>query len=290
MLHIVLAVLTGVLVLIIFKLFTRFSVDVFPAIIFNYLTAALTGYLLDKDFSFSQVVHSSWFPVTLPLGVFFISIFYLISLTAQRIGISTASIATKMSVAMPVLFSVFLLGQSLTMTKIEGIVLALLAVYLSSRQKENSENKSGFSWLPLLVFVGSGCIDVCINAANAFYVKGESESLQFTVCTFFSAFVCGIISLLFLISIGKIKVKSFFSARNVIGGVALGIPNFFSIYFIFCALESDFLRSSELFPVLNLSNVILCALAGWIFFRERLSLLNLVGIGLAVISIILIAL
>jgi drug/metabolite transporter (DMT)-like permease len=290
MLHIILAVLTGVLVLVIFKLFPRFSVNVFPAIIFNYITAAITGYVLDEDFSFSEVLYSSWLPLTLPLGAFFISIFYLISLTAQKIGISTASIATKMSVVMPVLFSVFFLHQHLTVLKVAGIALALLAVYLSSRQKENPENSAGLVWLPVLVFVGSGAIDVSINAANAYYLDGEAESARFTVCTFFSAFVCGMASLLILIPLGKVRTKGFFTLRNILAGIALGIPNFFSIYFIFRALDGDQLKSSELFPVLNLSNVILSALAAWLFFKERISLINLAGIVLAIISIILIAL
>jgi drug/metabolite transporter (DMT)-like permease len=289
MLHIILAVLTGVLVLIIFKLFPRFSVNVFPAIIFNYITAAITGYMLDKDFSFSQVLHSSWLPVTLPLGAFFISIFYLIFLTAQKIGISAASIATKMSVVMPVLFSVFFLQQHLTVIKVAGIVLALLAVYLSSKQKNNPESSVKLAWLPVLVFVGSGAIDVSINAANAYYLDSEAESARFTVCTFFSAFICGMASLLISIPLGKVSVKNFFKVRNILGGIVLGIPNFFSIYFIFRALDGDQLKSSELFPVLNLSNVILSAIAAWLFFRERLSLINLAGIGLAIISIILIA-
>jgi uncharacterized membrane protein len=97
-------------------------------------------------------------------------------------------------------------------------------------------------------------------------------------------------SLLILIPLKKVKVKNFFTGRNMLGGIVLGIPNFFSIYFIFRALDGDQLKSSELFPVLNLSNVILSAIAGWFFFRERITSTNLVGIGLAVVSIILIAL
>ncbi|MBK7668019.1 MAG: hypothetical protein IPJ32_12200 [Sphingobacteriaceae bacterium] len=76
----------------------------------------------------------------------------------------------------------------------------------------------------------------------------------------------------------------------MIGGIILGIPNYFSIFFILKSLEANIFTSAQLFPVLNISNVVLTALVGFLVFKEKLSAQNLLGVLLAVISILLITL
>jgi drug/metabolite transporter (DMT)-like permease len=291
MLNILLAVLAGVLVLIVLKLFPKYGVDSLIAIIFNYVTAALTGILFMKGpFSFNEIVHSSWFILSIPLGGLFIGVFYLMSVTAQRISISTTSIANKMSVAMPVLFSIIFLKQELSVFKAAGIVLALIAVYLSAKRDKSNSTIKSLAWLPVLVFIGSGIIDTCINACNAYFIKSNDDAAMFTITTFLAAFGAGIIVILFRLLSKKTTAKQIIGIKNVFAGIALGIPNYFSIYFIFKALDSSNFTSAQLFPLLNLSNVVLSALVAFLLFKEKLSPVNIAGIFLAVISIILIAL
>jgi len=78
--------------------------------------------------------------------------------------------------------------------------------------------------------------------------------------------------------------------RNILGGVALGVPNYFSIYFLLKALQHDSLNSASVFTINNVAIVMLSTLLGIIIFKERLSFKNWAGIGLAVISILLVAL
>jgi len=54
------------------------------------------------------------------------------AMTAQKNGVSVASISGKMSVVVPVLFGVFLYNESASFFKVIGIGIALVAVYLSS--------------------------------------------------------------------------------------------------------------------------------------------------------------
>lgn len=291
MLNIFFAVFSGVLLLLVFKLFPKFGVNTLIAIILNYVVAAITGIIiLERSFSFNEVIQSSWIVVSLPLGALFIGIFYLISLTAQRISVSTASVANKMSVAMPVLFSIIFLKQELSAFKIAGITLALIAVYLASKSRESNSQSKKLIWLPILVFAGSGFIDISINACNAYFIKSNHEAALFTISTFMSAFICGIAVIVYMLIAKKIEQKDFLQMKNILGGIALGIPNYFSIFFIFKALESSSFSSAQLFPLLNLSNVILSALLAFLLFKEKLSPVNIAGILLAVLSIVLIAL
>lgn len=292
MLYILLTIIISVLLLLIFKAFQKYGVNSLVAIVVNYITAAVTGILfLNSDISINAVIQSDWIFICLPLGVLFISIFYLIALTTQKISISAASVANKMSVIMPVLYSLIFLGQQLSMLKIAGIALAMLAVYLSTRSSKKDNNvNAALIWLPVLVFVGSGLIDIAINAANAFYIKSKNESALFSICTFLSAFVVGIIILMYMIVLKRnLTLKQVIMPKNIIGGLLLGIPNYFSIFFIFKSLDANVLQSAQLFPVLNLSNVALSAFLGWLVFKEKLSTVNLAGIVLAIISILLIS-
>ena len=291
MLYIILTIVISVSLLLVFKGFQKNKVNSLIAIVINYVAAATTGILfLDPKINFGVAVSSDWIYICLPLGALFIGIFYLISQTAQRISISTASVANKMSVIMPVLFSVIFLGQQLSVLKIVGIVLAMLAVYLSTRPYSKETVKVNFIWLPIMVFIGSGLIDITINAANQFYLKSTTDSALFSICTFISAFIIGSGVLIYLAFIKKtISVKEIIAPKNIVGGLILGVPNYFSIYFIFKSLEVNILQSAQLFPVLNLSNVALSALLGWLVYREKLSVINIAGIVLAIISILLIS-
>jgi len=292
--YILLNILASVVLLVIFKLFDKFKVNSLHAIIVNYITASVTGLLFSKhSFDLETLYHSKWIFVSIPLGFLLISIFNLISLTTQKISISTASVANKMSVAMPVLFSVLVLNVELTMIKVAGIVLALAALYFATRS--NDENKhidKKLIWLPLLVFLGSGLIDTAINATNAFYIKNEQDSEMFTITSFFCAFVIGIFVLIYTFykHTSQKKETAFFEPKSILAGIILGIPNYFSIFFIIKALESNVLNSAQLFPVLNISNVVLSALIGVLIFKENLSTQNKIGLALAVVAIFLITL
>ena len=80
--------------------------------------------------------------------------------------------------------------------------------------------------------------------------------------------------------------------KSLIGGVALGIPNYFSIYFLVKALQemhNEFqMESSSLFMVNNLSIVILSVGIGLVFFREKLDKFKIFGLFLALVSLYLI--
>ncbi|MBS1650443.1 MAG: EamA family transporter [Bacteroidetes bacterium] len=292
MAYILLTVLTSVFLLILFKLFERYSINSLVAIIVNYFSAGITGILfLNEPYSLSNSIQSNWFCVALPMGLLFIVVFYLIALTAQKINISTASVANKMSVIMPVLYAVIVLNQALNRIKILGILLALSAVFFVSKTKNKIGKKPHTLWyLPIVVFFGSGLIDVLITIVNAYYINNNKiESAFFSISTFFVALFFGSAFLIILIILKKIKLNEVFKVKNLLGGIALGIPNFFSIYFIFKSLESNILNNTQLFPILNVSNVLLSACVGFFMFKEKLSLLNHIGILIAILSIILLS-
>ena len=77
--------------------------------------------------------------------------------------------------------------------------------------------------------------------------------------------------------------------KNIIGGICLGVPNYFSIYFLLKALQHPTWNSASVFTINNVAIVMFSTLLGILLFKERLSIKNWFGIGLAIVSIILVA-
>jgi drug/metabolite transporter (DMT)-like permease len=255
------------------------------AIVMNYLTACFCGIIFQEStIIFTEIPQYSWFPFALGLGVLFITVFNLMAITTQRSGLSVVSVATKMSVVIPILFGLLYYKESLGIFKIVGIILALIAVYLASiKTQEGLKIKPSNFIFPILVFLGSGVIDTTIK-----YLEGEfiakSDVPIFSATIYGMAAVIGVFILIFQIIKGKFK----FQFKNVLGGIALGIPNYFSVYFLVQALRSDIFDSSGVFTINNVAIVMVSTLLGILLFKEKLLLKNWIGIGLAIIGILLI--
>ncbi|MCX2719365.1 DMT family transporter [Lentiprolixibacter aurantiacus] len=287
MLDLLLSILCSSFIFVVFKLYAVHRVETLYAIIVNYLTACLVGLLFYRgEISLLEIPSTSWFPVTLILGVLFILIFNLMARTSQVMGVSVASVATKMSLVIPVILGILVYREQLGWLKWLGIALALGAVILTSMKDKTPQTLNSHSlWLPLLVFLGSGIIDSSIKYLQEYHV-GEAEFSLLSATIFASAAFSGVLFVLFK----KGTVAFAFNFRNILGGVALGVPNFFSIYFLLRALQNNFLNSASIFTLNNVAIVMLTTLLGIALFREQISIRNWGGIALAVTSIILIAL
>ncbi|MFN8712052.1 MAG: EamA family transporter [Bacteroidota bacterium] len=282
MIWLLISIFTNTLLLLILKGFERVRVSTLQGVVFNYITAGTLGLLLsDHNLPVSELVHQPWAWVPPVLGSIFITVFLLVAYTAQKMGVSVATVANKMSVVIPVVAAVLLYNDSLTLPKIIGIVLALIAVVLSSKQQKSDSTSNAKLWLlPVVVFLGSGIIDTLINYAQQQLVP-PAQMLQFSASCFYVAFILGGI----VLAVKLIRGSEKLSWRNLAGGIVLGIPNLFSIWCIMRALDTGVLDSSTMYPVNNMGVVALSAIGAWLLFREKLNMLNRIGLVLAVIAI-----
>lgn len=287
MIFLALSILSSTAIFVLFKLFSKYRVNTLHAIVMNYVTATFCGIVFQKNaINFTAVPEYSWFPYALVLGCLFIAVFNLMGITTQRSGLSVVSVATKMSVVIPIIFGLVYYGESLGTFKITGIILALAALYLASmKTKGGLKIKPSNLIFPILVFLGSGIIDTTVK-----YLEGEfiakNDVPIFSAVIYAVSAIIGFIILIFQGIKGQFK----FQVKNVIAGIAIGIPNYFSIYFLVRAFRSGILDSSGIFAINNVAIVMTSTLLGIILFKERLLPKNWIGIGLAVLSIVLIAL
>ena len=151
MIYLLLSIAASTLLFIIFKLFNVYKINTFQAIVVNYAVACVCGILsYDSEIKTGDIVNSEWFYGAIGLGFLFISVFNLMALTAQKNGLSVASVASKMSVIIPIIFGVYMYNESAGFQKIIGIILALVAVYLASVKSKSAINFKKNLALPLL--------------------------------------------------------------------------------------------------------------------------------------------
>jgi drug/metabolite transporter (DMT)-like permease len=260
LIYLLLSILFSSGIFVIFKYFGIYKVDTFKAIFVNYIVALTIGFsFAEKSFSVLEIPNQPWFLGAVFLGGLFVSIFFVMAMTAQKNGVSVASVAGKMSVVIPVLFGVYLYNESVTILKIVGIIIALIAVYLASVKEVKTTHKKVSLLFPVLLFSGS-----LFGIAGCF----------------------GLIVLL----IKAIKKRSPFGVKNIIAGVALGVPNYYSIVFLIKALQTEGIESSTLFTINNVGIVIVSTLVGILLFKEQFSFKNKIGVALAIVGIVIVAL
>ncbi len=286
MIWLLLSISCSVLIFIVFKQFKRFEVDNLQAILINYFIAFSIGQWQNGGFKNPlAVAEQDWFASVVLLGFLFITLFRLMAWVSQNYGMATVSVAVKMAVIIPVSFGVLYFGESLGAVKLIGIILALIAVYMTTWQPRKMKGSKVAYWFPILLFIGSGFLDAFLKYNEA-EIVAKADQAWFASSIFGMAALFGII----LILHQRLILKKPFQGKAILGGIALGIPNYGSIYFLLRALGMENLESSSIFALNNVGIVFLSAILGYFFFKEKLSQLNMVGIGLAIVSIILIAL
>jgi len=277
-------VLSGLLVLI-FKGFTIYEVDILQAIWVNYLVCVVMASLTKGQFAIeSGFWKESWFPYAFILGFIFVTSFTLIGHTVKKYGITVGAIMQKMSLIVSVTAAFILYKEDITFLKIFGILLAMLATILANIPKDSKKMKFELGMMPILVLVLSGIIEIGLQYVEK-SVIGTSADLGFIAFLFLTAGIVGLTYFLTLLSQGKAK----FERKSIIAGIVLGIPNFASIYYLMKTL-GDGWDGSVVFPIINVGIIIFAAIGAIVIFKEKLSTYNWVGVFLAVLSIVIISL
>jgi len=286
MLYLSLSILSSTCIFLIFSQFTKYKIDNLQAIVFNYLTASLISYFLsDAEYGFTEGGSNTWIWVSIVMGILFIVIFNLMAVTTQKIGVAVASVASKVSLIIPVLIAVPLYNDEMPWIKVVGIILAILSVFLTFYSGDERLQLGKLWVLPVILFVGTGLLDTLLKFTQSVLLSKE----QFNMFSSMLFAVAGLIGLI-VAAILIIGTGRKFHLKNALAGIVLGIPNYGSIYFLLQTFEHSNMESSVIFPINNMGIVILSAVAAYIFFGEKLSGLNWTGIGMAVLAIGLISL
>lgn len=283
MIYVLYSVLCSVTVSVLLKLGRQRRVDTVQMIIWNYpVAAALTYYFLKPDLRIEQLSDAPWV-VFLLLAALLPFVFLALGASIKFSGIVKTEIAQRLSLVIPLLAAFLFFNEEPSIGSSVGVGMGLLAITFSIGWHKKSPSGRGSSvWFySLIVFLGYGVIDILFKTVAL-------ARLPYTSSMFI------IFCLALLVALGILAYRSLVQKRKVtlnaiLWGLILGAFNFGNILFYMRAHRALPDQPSIVFTGMNIGVISLGALIGVLFFNEKLSRLNKVGLLLAIASVLIIA-
>lgn len=270
------SVICSVAVSVLLKLARAQQIQVAQAIAFNYVSATALTLILLQPTPSSLLTPQTPYWVVIALGVLLPSIFLVMAQAVRHAGIVLSDAAQRLSLIIPLIAAAVVFGEVLAGSKWLGIALglaALVCLSVSSTKLNRPIATSSGLWL-LGVWVGYGTIDVLFKQLSK-SGAGFSSSLLVTF----------ILAALLLFSWLAWR-KTQWHSRSIAVGLLLGLLNFGNIYFYIRAHQHFPEHPTLVFATMNIGVISLGTLVGAGFFKEKLSPISLVGIGLAVSAVL----
>ena len=282
LLYIVLSISCSLAIAQILKLAENRKLNVLKILVFNYLSGFLISFFNSAEFSvFPDVIPipDLWLAIlAVILGIIFIANMVVYSRSIDRVGMGVSIAAMRMSLIFPIAVSLFVFGEAIGGLKYVGIILALGSLLLMV-PRIHTKGISGFSdaWLPVLIFIMTGFADTGLKVYEQLFSTQISEDL----------FVSGIFFFSFLVGIGILlkRKEIHFTFTEMLYGIATGVVNLYSSIFLIYALKM--MPGSIVFPLVNVSLVVLGTVIGIVIWKDTPSVKQWSGLAIAVISIIL---
>ncbi|MCZ2355393.1 MAG: hypothetical protein LC115_01685 [Bacteroidia bacterium] len=268
-----------------FRLAAQFKLDLLQVIATNYWVCVLCGIWAAPDFWQEMTTKpQNWLTFGLFQGSLFIGIFYITGYLSAQIGIGYTGLMGKISLVIPILFSAIYFKIPIDFRQYIGICLALFSIVLIHYQP--AKNVSAKEEIPIkrklllgaILWLGSGLIDINFKWFEAFYSRTVPISHFAIVCFGTSALIGAV-----LVGYQVLYKKKSLEWKSVIGGIGLGVPNYFSVVFLTKGLQH--LPPTIFFTVNNIGLLIAANVVGFLFFKEHFSVFKWSGLILAVLAI-----
>lgn len=265
----------------ILKLAENKKMRILHILVCNYLAGSLISLFNSAEFTLlpKAVEMNAWLIVlAVMLGIVFIANMVVYSRSIDRVGMGVSIAAMRMSLIFPIAASLFVFGETIEMLKYAGIILALSSLLLMvPRIRTKSISGISDAWLPILIFIMTGFADTGLKIYEQLFSTQISEDL----------FVSGIFFISFLVGAGILikKGEIDFTFKEIGYGLATGVVNLYSSIFLLYALKM--MPGSIVFPIVNVTLVVLGTFIGIMIWGDRPSIKQWSGLGIAVISIIL---
>jgi drug/metabolite transporter (DMT)-like permease len=278
MLFLVLSILCSVIVGVIFKITRKYKGNPTQIVTFNYAIALALCYFTFNP-NLAEVDASAPWNIYIAIGI--LLPFVLLSLVAsiKHMGIVKTDAAQRLSLFIPILAAWLIFKEEFNSYKVIGIIIGFMALlFILRKQSSNTENKWFF---PAAVLLGFGVIDILFKQVALYTSLPYPTSLFVVFCVALSV---AIVISIYEIGIKKVKLEP----KNILFGALVGIFNFGNILFYLKAHKAFAENPSTVFAGMNMGVIVLGSLVGLLFFKEKLSKINFIGIFLALVSIVFI--
>lgn len=232
--------------------------------------------LLGNPFTFTPY-GSIWWGIIVGgiSGFFFFFSFIYYQKSVKENGVGISGTFAKLGILIPMIFSIILWKEFPSSFQWIGIVLSLISILIVNLSPKSLEK---FDLKPtlILLFIFGGMAEFSNKIYQQYALNQYKDIFLFAV--FFVAFL---ISLVF-----TLQDTSKINKKDVLTGMAVGIPNLFSSFFLILSLDT--LKASIAFPIYSAGSIVLINIGGLLIFKEKISNKNKIAIVLIIIGLVLI--
>ena len=278
--NLIIAVLCSVAVSVLLKIARKRNIIIQQAIAFNYIVAlSLSWFLLKPDFKGLEftdfIAQSENTPIFLALGILLPSVFIIMSKAVEFAGIVRSDAAQRLSLFLPILAAFLIFHETLSQSKAIGIMLAFVGLFSLLSKPNQQQSAVDFRGVLGLVGVwfGYGIIDILFKQ-----VAKSGGAFPTTLFIAFSLAAC----IMFIYLLFK---RTQWNVASVVGGIILGVLNFFNILFYIKAHQSFGSNPTLVFAGMNIGVICLGTITGALIFKEKISKINWLGIVFSLCAI-----
>lgn len=277
MLYLLLAILCSALVSVNMRLATRKEErNTFSMLAGNYASCAALAFAYMGAANMAPLASLGNTPLmSLCMTVTYVAGLVIYQWSIRRSGVVLSAVFMKLGLLVPILAAMLLFGERPDRLQILGFALAILAILLMSEL--GKEPKGSFHWELLLLLLVCGSSDAMGKVFDEWGLPQFRE--QYLLLAFFMA------ALLCILFVLLRREKT--GLADLLYGIAIGVPNYFSTRFSLLALGS--MDAVFFYPVYSVATLFVITLVGIAVFRERLQKRQWCAVGIILLSIALLS-
>ena len=211
--------------------------------------------------------------IGIPTGVLYFLGFFYYQKSVKESGVGMAGSYAKLGILIPMVFSMIFWKEFPYGLQWIGMFLALSAIVMVNLDFKSKNIFLSLKPALLLLFLSSGISEF----TNKLYQRYGMLDVK-------NLFLFFLFGTALLISLSKIRKKP--EKKEIITGLAVGIPNFFASFFLINALSK--MPASVVFPTYSAGSIALICVGGAVFYKEKLSHKELVAIVLTMVALLLV--
>lgn len=207
-------------------------------------------------------------------GFLYLAGFALFQVNIRKNGVVLSSTFMKLGLLVSMLVSMAVFGERPEIWQWLGFLLAVAAIVLINYQP--GEKKANSKWELLLILLAGGTADAM---SKVFEELGNPVlSDHFLLYTFAMALV-------FCVGLNFVSKKGMVGKKELLYGMLIGVPNFFSAKFLLGALQD--LSAVIVYPACNVATILVVTMAGVLLFKERLEKRQWIALTMILVALVL---
>lgn len=281
MLNLLIAIIFSAIIPILLKSAHKKHLSEAVILSFNYIIAtfisvltAMFTYIKSQSISLDKSTLIQLIIIGIFTGLMFYGAFFFFQKSVRKNGVSITTAVGKMGIIIPMLLSMVIWQEIPTGFQWVGIIISLLAIAIINIQVDQIRG-SHISMVLFLFFIMGGLGDF----GNKYFemVVGQEHSSLFLALVFASALIASLPMTL------KEKAPS---KESIFFGIAIGIPNMLTAYFLIAALAT--VKAAVAFPLYSGGAIVLSMSYSVLRFKEHLKKKDIIGIIMILLALVMI--